>query len=254
MARIQLRNTEIFFQDGLTGTALVNDVAGIVETDTSATIDAVLTNADDSSPAAYAGVPVGARFTFAGDTQVYTVETVDSESATLDITLFSPAKNDTVVADDAVITFLPQQIEIKIGEGDVSWSETKEYIYDRDRDLLDTVRDGQEQPMSVDMAFTFDFITAGSSAVVPTPSDALKRKGQAANWVSSSADKCEPYCIDIIIRHCVPCGADEDQLITLPEFRQESLDYSIADASVATSGQCNATEVVTSRLTNPDCA
>jgi hypothetical protein len=246
MARIQLRDTKIYLQDGLAGTAAVNDASGVVATDTSATIDAVSLNTTVSNT-----VPVGARFTFAGDTTIYTVTAVTGSDPTTAVT-FTPAKASGTAADDSVITFLPQRLEIKIGEGDLSWTESREFIYDLDRDTLDTVRQGQDQPVSVDMAFTFEYVTASTSSP-PTPVDALNRDGEASDWVSSSADLCEPYAVDLIVVHCVPCGTDEDQEILFPDFRYESLDYSISDAAISVSGQCNTTRVTTTRSNNPTC-
>lgn len=248
MARIQLRDTTLYIQDGLSGTAAVDDAAGIAISDTTATIDTVELNTDDTDL-----VPIGARFTLDGDTTVHTVtaRTPTDSSPTTDIT-FTPAAAATL-ADDGVITFLPQRLEIQVGEGEISWSETREFIYDRDRDVLDTVRQGQDQPMSVDIAFTFEYVTASTDAT-PTPVDALKRTGEASEWVSSSSDLCEPYAVDIVILHCVPCGTDEDQEILLPDFRYETLDYSVNDAAISVSGQCNATDATVTRSNNDSCS
>ena len=248
MARIQLRDTTIYLQDGLSGTAAVNDAAGVQDGDTTATLDAVVLNTTDTDL-----IPVGARLTFAGDTTVYTVtaRTPSDSSPTTDIT-FTPAKSGGTAADDSVVTFLPQRLEIKIGEGDLSFTESREFIYDLDRDQLDTVRQGQDQPMSVDLAFTFEYVTAETDNP-PTPVDCLKRIGEASEWVSSSSDLCEPYAVDILVEHCVPCGTDQDQDILLPDFRYESLDFSIQDASISVSGQCNATEATSTRSDLPNC-
>lgn len=246
MARIQLRDTTLYIQDGLSGTGAVNDVAGVVITDTTVTVDTLVLNSTITDQ-----VPVGARFTLAGDAQVYTVTARTPTTGTTTDLTFTPAAV-AALADDGVITFLPQRLEIQVGEGEISWSETREYIYDRDRDILDTVRQGADQPMSVDIAFTFEYVTA-STDVTPTPVDAIKRTGEADEWVSSSADLCEPYAVDIIVQHCVPCGTDEDQEILLPDFRWESLDYSVNDAAISVSGQCNATDATVTRSTNADC-
>lgn len=251
MARIQLRDTTLYLQDGLSGTATVNDASGIVDGDTDIDIDAVSLNTDDTDL-----VPIGARFTVAGgDGTVYTVtaRTPTDSSPTTNITWTPAADANNTLADDGIITFLPQRLEIQVGEGEISWSETREFIYDRDRDVLDTVRQGQDQPMSVDIAFTFEYVTASTDAT-PTPVDALKRQGEASEWVSSSSDLCEPYAVDVIILHCVPCGTDEDQEILLPDFRYETLDYSVNDAAISVSGQCNATDAVVTRSANDSCA
>jgi len=141
---------------------------------------------------------------------------------------------------------LPQQIEIQIGDGDINWTEAREFIYDLDRDQLDTVRQGQDQPLEIDLAFIFEYVTTESGQAI-TPVDALKRQGEATEWVSSSADLCEPYAVDIYVLHCVPCGTDQDQDFLFQDFRFESLEFSIQDALISVSGRCNVTEVLTTR-------
>lgn len=242
MARIQLRDTHIYIQDGLAGTAAINDV-GTVPASTDIDIDTVVLNTDVTTM-----VPIGARFTVASETgspiHTVTARTPTDSGPTTNIT-FTPALG-AGAADEAVITFLPQRIEIKIGEGDMSWTESRELIYDLDRDQLDTVRLGQEQPVSVDLAFTFEYVTTQSGQPI-TPVDAIKRLGEASEWVSSSSDLCEPYSVDLYVIHDVPCGTDHDQSFLFADFRWEELDYSMQDASITVSGQCNITDVVTVR-------
>lgn len=204
-------------------------------------IDTVVLNTDDTDL-----VPVGARFTVAGDGSTVHTVTGRTGNPTTNI-VFTPALGSAgTVFNNAVITFLPQRITVKIGDGDLSWTESREFIYDLDRDLLDTVREGQEQPVEVEMAFIFDYVTTESGQSI-TPVDALKRIGEATEWVSSSSDLCEPYAVDIYVLHCVPCGTDEDQDFLFQDFRWESLEYSIQDASIAVSGRCNVSNVVTTR-------
>lgn len=200
-------------------------------------------------------VPVGARFTIATETgtPVHTVTARDNNSddaATLRVS-FTPAIASAVSEGDA-ITFLPQRLQIAIGEGDLTWSENREMIYDLDRDLLDSVRQGAEQPLELDLAFTFEYVTTESGQTI-TPVDAIKQIGEATEWVSSSSDQCEPYAVDIYVIHCVPCGTDQDQDLLFQDFRYESLEYSIRDASIAVSGRCNVTDVVTTRSDLDEC-
>ena len=178
MARIQLRDTTIFIQDGLSGTAAINDssIAGSGDTDLDINTVVLNTTVPDL-------VPVGARFTIAAETgspiHTVTARTPSGTGPTTNV-VFTPATN-TGVVDLAVITVLAQRITIKIGEGDLSWTEAREIIYDRDRDLLDTTRLGEEQPVEVDLAFIFDFVTTESGQAI-TPVDALKRTGEATEW------------------------------------------------------------------------
>ena len=201
-------------------------------------------------------IPVGARFTIVGESglPVHTVTARDNDSddaATLRIA-FTPILA-SVVSESDVINFLPQRLQIAIGDGDLNWTEAREMIYDLDRDILDTVRQGQDQPLEIDLAFTFEYVTTESGQAI-TPVDAVKRIGEASEWVSSSSDLCEPYAVDFYVIHCVPCGSDEDQDLLFQDFRYESLEYSIRDASIAVSGRCNVTDVVTTRADLVECA
>ena len=253
MARIQLRDTTIYIQDGLSGTAAINEPSTApVATDTTFDIDTIVLNTDTTDL-----IPVGARFTIAGETdttQVHTVtaRTPTSSGPTTNI-VFTPALGAGTYVDGGVVTFLPQRLTVKIGEGDLTWTEAREMIYDLDRDILDTVRQGADIPLEVDLAFTFEYVTTQSGQSI-TPVDALKRTGEATEWVSSSSDLCEPYAVDIYVIHCVPCGTDEDEDYTFPDFRYESLDYSIQDASIAVSGKCNVTDAVETRADFDECA
>ena len=252
MARIQLRDTNIFIQDGLSGTAAINEPSTVpVATDTSFDIDTVVLNTDITDL-----VPVGGRFTVAGETITTTVHTVTARTPsgagpTTNI-IFTPALGPGTYADSGVVTFQPQRITIKIGEGDLTWTEAREMIYDLDRDVLDTVRQGADIPLEVDLNFTFEFVSTESGQAI-TPVDALKRIGEASEWVSSSSDLCEPYAVDIFVVYCVPCGTEQDEDYTFPVFRYETLDYSIQDASIAVAGKCNVTDAVVQRLTSLDC-
>ena len=249
MARIQLRDTTIYIQDGLAGGWVITDASinSPNDTDLDVTIPVLNTTVTNM-------IPVGARFTIAGETglpiHTVTARTPASTGPTTNI-VFTPAIAAGVVTT-AVATALPQRIEVSIGEGDLTWNESREMLYDLDRDLLDTVRLGAETPLEIDLAFTFEYVTTESGQAI-TPVDAIKRIGEATEWVSSSSDACEPYCVDIYVVHCVPCGTDQDQDFLFQDFRWESLDYSIQDASIAVSGRCNVTDVTTVRSTNNDC-
>lgn len=221
-----------------------------VSSGTTLGVAAVVLNTTDTDK-----IPVGARFTIATETgtpiHTVTARYNDENDKTLFVT-FTPAIA-SAVSDGDTVDFLPQRIQIQIGDGDISWTEAREFIYDLDRDLLDTVRQGQEQPLEIEMAFIFEYVTTQSGQAI-TPVDALKRINEASEWVSSSSDLCEPYAVDIYIRHCVPCGTDYDQDFLFQDFRYESLEYSIQDASISVSGRCNVTDVVTTRSDDSNCS
>ena len=245
MARIELRDAVIKIKDGLAGTAAINDSSIVSPGDTTLTINTVVLNTTDTDL-----VPVGARFTIAGETgspvHTVTARTPTSTSPTTDIT-FTPALA-AGVATLAVITFASQEVEIKVGDGDVTYTENNEYTYDLDRGDLDTVREGDQVPMDVSFDLIYEHITTGTSESI-SPMDALKKKGAASEWVSAATDKCEPYAVDIEVTHSPPCGTAQTETTTFPDFRSESREVSFSDSKISIKGRCNTVEPIVARST-----
>lgn len=148
-------------------------------------------------------------------------------------------KNVTIkLIDGTAVT--PNELEIKIGVGNLTYTERVERIYENDRGLLDEVRDGDEQPMDVTFDFKWDYISSTTGTV--SIEDALKQTGEAASWVSTDADLCRPYALDVVLENVPSCVVtDSEETITLPDFRWEELNHDLRAASISCTGKCNAT-------------
>jgi hypothetical protein len=138
-----------------------------------------------------------------------------------------------------VVTFLPQQIEVKLGDGNLTWTVNKEYEYLLDRGNLDTVREGDQQPLDVTLDSVYEQITTGTAETI-SPYDAMNGTGGASEWVSASTDLCEPYAVDLEVVHAQPCGTAEDETTDLPDFRYDTLEVDIDAATISFTGRCNA--------------
>lgn len=144
----------------------------------------------------------------------------------------------------------PNFLILKIGEGNLTYTEKVNREYIRDRGTLDSVRNGDEEPVEVSMDFQWEFLTEDSGD--PTPSDVLKKQGQASSWVTSGADACEPYCVDIIIEYEPGCSPTKSERIILPEYRYESLSHDLRNSTLSTSGMCNVTAATLARYDASD--
>ena len=245
MARIELRDCIIRFKDGLSGTCKINEPSTApVETDTEFDVDTVVLNTADADL-----IPVGARFKLTGETvpifHTVTARTPTETSPTTNIE-FTPALGAGTYADDDVVTFYPQQIEIKVGDGNVTYTENRTYEYMLDRGDLDTVREGDQVPLDVRLECTYEHITTGTSETI-SPMDALKGIGEADEWVSSSSDLCEPYAIDIEVEHDPPCGTAQTEITLFPDFRADTKEINFQDATISLTGKCNVIEPVVDR-------
>lgn len=141
-------------------------------------------------------------------------------------------------------------IEVKIGEGNLQYSENKSIEFVLGRGELDTVRENNEQPLDVNFDFIWEYISSTTGATIE---DALKRKGAASTWVSASTDPDAPYCVHLEIVHMPGGGTctnpDEDivEHIFLNEFHYEQLGHSLKDGTIDCRGKCNATQATTLR-------
>lgn len=140
-------------------------------------------------------------------------------------------------------------LEVKIGEGNLSYTESRNMEYTLDRGMLDEVREGDQIPVDVTMDFIWEYLRGSSGT--PTVEDALKNRGEASDWVSSDTDACRPYAVDIEITYSpspVTCG--DMEIILLQDFRYEGLDHDLSGGSVSVTGRCNVTEATVTRQTN----
>lgn len=141
----------------------------------------------------------------------------------------------------------PNFVEMKIGDGTLSFDEKRTMEYNLDRGKLSNVREGDEQPMDVKFDLMYEFLKA-TSATVPTPEQALKKTGPASTWTSTSSDACEPYAVDIYVIYAPPCGGEKMELAILPDFRWESLNHDLKAGTISCSGKCNAKVAILQRV------
>ena len=189
----------------------------------------------------------GTNLTGGAQTNVNVTETTKGVSATATTAItITPG---LVVATTAggSVTFGGRKLETKVGEGNLNYTENKPRDYIKNRGLLDTVRNADEEPMDASFDFTWVFVSAVTSSGLPTIKEAIKQSGEASTWLSTSSDACEPYCVNIEIFYDPACGGANTELIELKEFRYESLEHNVRDATISCTGKCNQTEATESR-------
>jgi hypothetical protein len=141
-------------------------------------------------------------------------------------------------------TPLANSIEIKIGEGNMTFTEARNVIYTLNRGLLSDAREGDQIPMDVAFDFVWEYISGASgSGEVPTIHDALNFEGNASDWISTDADPCQLPALDVLIYNEPTCtGVTGDkEIITIADFRWETLNFDLRNATVAVAGKANVT-------------
>lgn len=246
MARIELRHATVRLKSGFSGAGLVNDTLMTGNTDMD--VDNLVVNGVLGTDR----IPVGARFTVVGSSSTHTVtaRTPSNGAATTTNIVFTPAvlTGTGIPANNAVITFLPQQLEVTVGDGNLTFTENRTFEYELDRGDLDTVRETDQVPMDVTLDMVWEFLRTGTGESV-TPYDALHQEGGAAEWTSSSNDSCEPFAVDIEVEYTPACnrGSVEDEIYLFPDFRADTIEGDIREATISASGRCNATKPTITR-------
>ncbi len=237
MPVIDLKNVNIYFEDGTALTGLINNGAGYAPGATTIVVDTFTSK-----------VPVGARLSIDGDDRYSVVSTTETSSATTTI-VFTPSLH-AAVLDNAPVLAFGVFLKIKVGDGTCTFSEKKPREYKLDRGLLDSVRNGDQVPMDVSIGLMYIALTA-SAGDPPTPEDALKQRGAASGWINADvSDPCAPFAINIRLDHQPPgCTAFQVERVILPSFRYEELNHDPKAGTIACTGKCNALEALVSRFT-----
>ena len=141
------------------------------------------------------------------------------------------------------------ELEVTIGEGNLTWTEKVTREYTLNRGVLDEVRNADQEPMDVKFDCTWEYITGPTTpGSTPTPIEVLKRTGEAAAWVSSDTDVCRPFALDLELTYTPDCSGDSTspagtgdiEVITLPDFRYEQIDFDVGGGTFSFTGKCNA--------------
>lgn len=143
-------------------------------------------------------------------------------------------------------------IEVKIGEGNLNFNETRQLEFVKTRGNLDRVRENEQVPVEVNFQFVWDHIIS-NGVEPPTVEDALKKINNASGWVSASNDPNAPYSVHlqlVMAKTCtLPNGStiNHGETLTFFEFNHQSLNHSLKDATIDCDGSCNRTTVLSER-------
>jgi len=118
-----------------------------------------------------------------------------------------------------------KSLEIKIGEGNLTFTEHRPVEFTRDRGNLDTVREADQEPMDLSIDATWEWMSSVSGSSTPTIRDVLRKVNEASTWLSTADDPCQPYCVDVELWNAPGCGTIEDELVMFEEFYFESFFY-----------------------------
>lgn len=110
----------------------------------------------------------------------------------------------------------PETLTIAVDEGDIRIEEVSNAVEVLDRGVLDHVREGDQEPVTVEFSLKFQEFIADTGAASPTPYEALRKIGNASAWASTRGVG-EKYCLNLIFTIASPAGAP-NEVVTLADF------------------------------------
>lgn len=152
-------------------------------------------------------------------------------------------KNATVYFIDGT----PTKLEVKLDEGNLTYTRRRNIEYRKNRGILDTVREGDQEPMEVSLECRFNALKSSSGDPI-TITEFLEQEGAGSSLVSTGGE-CEPYAVDIHVELNVNCGTTEDEIFKFEEFRFEEIGGDFKAGTLSISGKCNRVKPSSERTT-----
>lgn len=155
-------------------------------------------------------------------------------------------KNSTVYFVDGTGT--PKTLEIKIDEGNLTYTVKRNLEAKKNRGILDYIKEGDQENMDVSLECRFAGIKSDTGEYV-LPYEFLTKTGAASSYVSTGGANCEAYCIDIVVHVVRDCGTLLNEIITFPKFTYSSIGGDFKAGTLSVQGICNATAPTSIRTT-----
>lgn len=149
----------------------------------------------------------------------------------------------------------PAYVEVRVGEGNITWSEKRTIEYTLDRGKLEFVdetsggaaREGDDQPVDVSFDIMWDWYAGAEDpyhVLKGIPSDDLTTINSAHD-----ADPCAPHAVHIEIVYEPDCAEGNEEIVhyVLPYFRYEQLNWDVGSGQLSCSGTCQTKDIFVSK-------
>lgn len=156
-------------------------------------------------------------------------------------------KECTLVVKDGTNT--PLTTTVAFGEGNFTWTRRTPRKYTLDRGIVSsgTVRNDDQQPMELNFSAILLFLIGDTGDAVNLY-EAFHREGNASAWVSTSADACEPYCVNLEFTFDPTCSGVKSEKQVFPYFRVEECSPDAKGGVQTFRGKCKAVAPTITRV------
>lgn len=123
-------------------------------------------------------------------------------------------------------------IEVEIGDGNLTYTESRPLEYLTSGNEITEVREADEEPLDVKMDFIWKRVHGDYAALIATIDGTGK--------TSSDPIACRPYAVNLDLKYPITCGATPTyKYVQFANFRYETLDHDLKAGTISVSGKCN---------------
>jgi len=156
---------------------------------------------------------------------------------------------------------------VKFGEGNFTYTVTRNFNYELDRGKLDDIRRGDEAPLDITLGGKYEYVQSVPAGIDPTASDLLNAyrnqltiqeamRGKKFDggvtphpWVAAGVERepwldCTPYCTALELhndlrRECPDLTTVPGEALLFRYFRAEAVDHDVSAGTVSVTGKAN---------------
>lgn len=138
---------------------------------------------------------------------------------------------------DGVITiydgtsYTPNELEVIIEEGNLTFKEEKTVVEVKDRGALSHLRPGEEISVKGSFSIKFRQFLQQEGATDPSVYEALTKTGGASAWVSTNTDGGGVYTVGIRFEIATPTSGEKAEKITFDPVFIPGIDFKEGDES-----------------------
>jgi hypothetical protein len=144
-----------------------------------------------------------------------------------------------------------ENVTLKIGQGNLSWTETRQLEYTPDRGVVASgfVRELDEVPMEVSFDVIFEYYSTKSGVATYTPVEIIKGTSSGTTTFTSDGAAGEPYACRIQV---VNVTTTDTETFEFEQFTWENINFDMRAGTLSVTGKCKLKEIAThTRITTP---
>lgn len=126
-------------------------------------------------------------------------------------------------------TYTPNELEVIVEEGNLTFNEKKEPKKILDRGVLSHLRKKDEEPITGSFSIKFIEFMSQVSPDNPTLYEVLNKIGEAASWVTTNTDGGDVYTLTAKFEIATPTSGEKAERVIFTLFYPISIDFKEGD-------------------------